>query len=70
MVLPSGLMATLFTLAECPVSVLLHSPDAMSHTLAVWEGFGGKVSLNSKISSYSAKRSRLTAQSRRLSLKR
>ena len=33
MVLPSGLMATLNTLRECPSSVLLHSPDARSHTL-------------------------------------
>ena len=41
-VLPSGLMATLNTVPLCPSSVLLHSPDARSHTLVVWEGFGGK----------------------------
>ena len=43
MVLPSGLMATLYTLPECPWSVLLTSPEARSHTLVVWEGFGAKL---------------------------
>ena len=47
-VFPSGLTATLRTLSVCPSSVLLTWPDARSHTLAVWEGFGGKFSLNSK----------------------
>ena len=48
MVLPSGLMATLSTGSVCPFNVLLTSPDARSHTLVVWEGFGVKFSLNSK----------------------
>ena len=42
-VLPSGLIATLDTALVCPLSVVLHSPEARSHTL-VWEGFGEKIS--------------------------
>ena len=44
MVFPSGLMATLVTKFVCPSSVLLHAPDDRSHTLVVWEGFGGNIS--------------------------
>ena len=55
MVLPSGLMATLSTGSVCPFNVLLTSPDARSHTLVVWEGFGVKFSLNSKPRAVSAK---------------
>ena len=42
--LPSGLMATLVTDSVWPFSVLLHSPVVRSHTLVVWEGFGGNIS--------------------------
>ena len=44
MVLPSGLMATLHTLSVCPLSVLLTSPDARSHTLARVGRLCGRVS--------------------------
>ena len=39
MVLPSGLMATVFTSSVCPSNVLLTSPDARSHTLHRVGGF-------------------------------
>ena len=44
MVLPSGLMATLYTVPVCPSNVLLTSPDARSHTLARVGGSCDKVS--------------------------
>ena len=44
MVLPSGLIATLLTEAVCPLSVLLTSPEARSHTLVMWGGSGGEIS--------------------------
>ena len=61
MVLPSGLMATLRTSHVCPCSVLLHSPVASSHTLFVWEGFGGNISHHYKSDHNHTKR--LTARS-------
>ena len=58
MVWPSGLMATLETLFVWPFSVLLTSPEARSHTLVVWEGFGGEISHRYKANS---SKERLTA---------
>ena len=50
MVLPTRLMATLSTLAVCPRNVLLHSPDARSHTLCRVGRFRRQISLNSRFS--------------------